>query len=108
MRRLALGLALVLLAPSLAHAEGTGPPGFPCVGRWQGLGQNSGSANRWTIDMVVTPPSADGPPPRPSEPSPPRPVVIAPDDGEEGSARVRFAGCGCSAAGTRASPPGSS
>lgn len=182
MRRLALGLALVLLAPSLAHAEGTGPPGFPCVGRWQGLGQNSGSANRWTIDMVVTPPSADGscgtieytnptcggrmlecrvvngvvharehythtdercaaasrlelsctgermqwawvgwetvrstlervegppipPPPRPSESSPPRPVVIATGDGEEGSARVRFAGCGCSAAGTRASPP---
>lgn len=53
-------LALMLLAPSIASAEGTGAPGFPCIGRWQGLGQNSGAPTRWTIDMVVTAPGADG------------------------------------------------
>lgn len=174
-------LALMLLAPAMARAEGTGTPGFPCVGRWQGLGQNSGATTRWTIDMVVTAPSADGscgtieytnptcggrmlecrvvngvvhvrehythddghcadasrlelsctgdrmqwawvgwetvrstltrvdappsPPPSPSEPAPPRPVVIATGDGEEDGARIRFAGCGCSAAGPRSPPP---
>jgi MYXO-CTERM domain-containing protein len=53
-------LVVVLLAPSMASAEGTGAPGFPCVGRWQGLGRNNGAPTQWTIDMVVTAPGADG------------------------------------------------
>ena len=174
-------LALMLLAPAMARAEGTGATGFPCVGRWQGLGQNSGAPSRWTIDMVVTAPSADGscgtieytnptcggrmlecrvvngvvhvrehythndghcadasrlefsctgdrmqwawvgwetarstlarvgPPPAPPAPAPsgssPGPIAIETHDDEEDGARIRFAGCACSAAGPRSPPP---
>jgi hypothetical protein len=50
----------LLSLTSSALAETTDGPAFPCVGHWRGRGQNTGFDTSWTIDMVVTPPGADG------------------------------------------------
>lgn len=50
--------ASVLLVVSRAPAENEAP--FPCEGRWQGRGQNTGFPTAWTIDMVVHAPDASG------------------------------------------------
>jgi hypothetical protein len=60
-RRLALTAlvaAILVNTSTLATAETDTP--FPCVGRWQGLGKNTGFPDSWTIDMVVHPPDARG------------------------------------------------
>ncbi len=59
-RVLASLVLLSSLAPAAAAAEGAGQGGFPCVGTWRGLGQTTGYATQWTIDMRVTAPGADG------------------------------------------------
>lgn len=59
-RVLAAVALLACSAPAVAAAEGAGQGGFPCVGTWRGLGQTTGYATQWTIDMRVTAPRADG------------------------------------------------
>lgn len=53
-------LAVVFGLPVGARADLADEHGFPCVGRWQGVGQNTGFPSRWTIDMTVRPPDAEG------------------------------------------------
>jgi MYXO-CTERM domain-containing protein len=53
-------LAVALGLPTGARADLADDHTFPCVGRWQGVGQNTGFPSRWTIDMTVRPPDGEG------------------------------------------------